>query len=343
MKILVLYTRLAGYWLSAMRHDVQIKGNTYLVIRNTQSKDAPFLIESEKGIQIKNGDNLNTQELLELSKKFQPNLLYVSGWGDKRYLKVALYFKKNCIPVISGMDNQWLGSLRQHGAAILSSVLVQKYFTHIWVAGKPQYYFARKLGYASKNILTGLYCADEAAFRGMQQTQFKKQITFVGRLVAHKGLKILFTVLKELIANNELNIEVHLIGNGPLAAEIPIHKNIKHTTFVDPEKLPALLVNAGYFILPSLYEAWGVVVHEAILAGLPVITTNETGAASDFVIHNFNGFVYEANDVNRLKKIIKSLDYIASEEYFEMSKNSKSMAGKINLDQWSAKLNSIID
>ena len=150
------------------------------------------------------------------------------------------------------------------------------------------------------------------------------------------------TVLKELISNNELNLEVHLIGNGPLAAEIPVHKNIKHTAFVNPDNLPALLENAGYFILPSLYEAWGVVVQEAVLAGLPVITTYETGAASDFVIHNFNGFVYEANDSNKLKQIIRSLDNVSIENYLEMSKNSKTMAAKINLDEWSAKLNSIV-
>lgn len=343
MKVLVLYTRITGYWMSCMQHDAQIKGNQYLVIRKTPSNEAPFAIESEKNIAIRNGDNLSFQELQGLSKEFNPDMLYVSGWGDKRYLKLALYFKGLNLPVITGMDNQWLGSIKQRLATLFSKLLIRKYFTHIWVSGKPQYYFARKLGFLPKNILTGLYCADENIFKEIEQTQLKKQIIFVGRLVEHKGLKILFKVLNELIKTNQLNIEVQLIGNGPLANEIPIHEKIKHTPFVNPDELPTLLENAGYFILPSLYEAWGVVVHEAVLAGLPIITTNECGAASDFVIHNFNGFVYEANNENRLKEIIKSINLIDNEKYIEMSKNSKSISAKINLNEWSGNLNSVIN
>ena len=341
MKILVLYTRLTGYWLACMRHDVQTKGNEYLIIRKAPSEEAPFSIESEMGIKVIDDDKLTFEAILILSKVYNPDLLYVAGWSDKRYLKVALYYKECNISTIVGVDNQWLGSFKQRVAAMFGAFLVKKYFTHIWVAGKPQYYFARKLGFLPKNICTGLYCADESSFNVIKQTKLNKQITFIGRLVEHKGLKVLFKVLQELIEEKELNIDVHLIGNGPLSVQIPIHERIKHTPFVNPEKLPALLENAGYFILPSLYEAWGVVIHEAVLAGLPVIATDEVGAVSDFVIHNLNGFVYEANDERKLKEIIKSLDFIKNDKYLEMSKSSKAMADKINLNLWSAKLNSM--
>ena len=38
-----------------------------------------------------------------------------------------------------------------------------------------------------------------------------------------------------------------------------------------------------------LYEAWGVVIHEAVLSGLPVITTKQTSAASDLL---FTKWIY---------------------------------------------------
>lgn len=343
MNILVLYTRLTGYWMACMQHDSLKNGNQYLVIRKTPSAEAPFVIKEEKNIRVLDDDALNLQELYKLAADFNPNLVYVSGWADKRFLKLALYYKQHEIPVVTGMDNQWLGTFRQYVASLCSKVLVRKYFTHIWIPGNPQYFFARKLGFLPEQIRTGLYCADERIFNKIQQRQLNKQLIFVGRLVEHKGLKILLKVLNELINENQLNIEVQFIGNGPLASEIPIHKNIKHIPFVNPEELPAYLENAGYFILPSLYEAWGVVIHEAVLAGLPIITTNETGAASDFVIHNFNGYIYAANDAIKLKEIIKSLESIDTVKYLEMSKNSKAMASKINLNEWSATLNSVIN
>lgn len=343
MRILVLYTRLTGYWLSCMRYDYQNNGNEYLVIRKKASKEAPFNIHSEEGIEITDGDNLTVKELKSLAFNFNPDLLYVSGWADKRYLKIALAFKKQNIPVITGMDNQWLGSVRQYVATLFSSYLVLRYFTHIWVPGKPQYFFARKLGFLPKNILTGLYCADENIFKNITQTTFKKQLVFVGRLVEHKGLKILFSALSDLIAEDTLDIQIKFVGSGPLENEIPKHKNIVHIPFVNPDELPKLLENSGYFILPSLYEAWGVVVHEAVLAGMPVITTYECGAASDLVIPGFNGFLYKATNKEKLKSIIEQIMTIEKEQYFEMSANSKSIASKINVKEWGATFNSVIN
>jgi glycosyltransferase involved in cell wall biosynthesis len=341
MKILVLYTRLTGYWLSCMQHDHFKNKNQYLVIRKTPSKEAPFNIKSEDGIAIVNGDQLSVQQMQKLADDFNPDLVYVSGWADQRFLKLALHYRNNKIAVITGMDNQWLGSIRQYLASFISKWMVLRYFTHIWVPGKPQYFFARKLGFLPQQILTGLYCADEKIFENIQQTQLNKQLIFVGRLVAHKGLKIFFNVLQELIAEQGLHLKILFVGSGPLENEIPQHQNIKHIPFVNPEELPVLLQNAGYFILPSLYEAWGVVVHEAVLAGLPVLTTNECGAASDFVINGFNGFVYDATDEKKLKSIIQHIMTIPEDQYFEMSANSKLIASKINLNEWAATLNSV--
>jgi glycosyltransferase involved in cell wall biosynthesis len=341
MKILVLYTRLTGYWLSCMQHDHFKNKNHYLVVRKTPSIEAPFVIKSEDGIEIIDGDGLSVIQLQNLARDFNPDLVYVSGWADKRFLKLAFYYKNKNVAVITGMDNQWLGTIRQYLATFISKWMVLRYFTHIWVPGKPQYFFARKLGFLPQQILTGLYCADERIFENIQQTQFNRQLLFVGRLVAHKGLKVFFNVLHELIAAQELHINIQFIGSGPLESEIPQHENIKHIPFVNPEDLPVFFENAGYFILPSLYEAWGVVVHEAVLAGLPILTTNECGAATDFVVNGFNGFVYDATDEKKLKSIIQQIMTIPEDQYFEMSANSKLIASKINLNEWAATLNSV--
>ena len=187
----------------------------------------------------------------------------------------------------------------------------------------------------------GLYCADETIFKKVEQKKHHNQLLFVGRLVEHKGLKIFFKVLEQLIKANELDIDIHIIGSGPLENLVPIHKKIKHTSFVNPDKIPDLIQNGGTFLLPSLYEAWGVVIHEAVLAGMPVVTTYQTGAATEFVIHGFNGYVYDAFNEKELTHYIKLISKQTQQEYFKMSKNSKLIASKINLQEWSAMLNSV--
>jgi glycosyltransferase involved in cell wall biosynthesis len=341
MKILVLYTRLTGYWMACMRYDHKLTGNVFLVIRKTPSKEAPFKIKSESGIRIINRDGVNIDRLKNISKEFQPDVLYLSGWSDSLYLKLALKYKRLGLPIIIGMDNQWIGTLRQWLGILLSKQRVLKYCTHMWVPGKPQYYFARKLGFLPQNILTGMYCADETIFNKIEQKKHNYQLLFVGRLVEHKGLKVFFKVLEQLIKSKELDIDVHIIGSGPLEKLIPTHKKIKHTSFLDPSKIPALLKNGGTFLLPSLYEAWGVVVHEAVLAGMPILSTHQTGATTELVIHGFNGYLYNAFNEKQLKKYIKIISEQTPQEYFKMSKNSKMIASKINLPEWSAMLNSV--
>jgi len=341
MKILVLYTRLTGYWMSCMRFDHQETGNEYLVIRKAPSNEAPFKIKSELGISIINGDGASIEELTDIAREFNPSTLYLSGWSDKRYLKLALHYKKVGLPTILAMDNQWIGNLRQYFGILVSKIYALKYFTHVWVPGKPQYYYARKLGFLPQKILMGLYCADETIFKKVEQKKHHNQLLFVGRLVEHKGLKIFFKVLEQLIKANELDIDIHIIGSGPLENLVPIHKKIKHTSFVNPDKIPDLIQNGGTFLLPSLYEAWGVVIHEAVLAGMPVVTTYQTGAATEFVIHGFNGYVYDAFNEKELLTYIKLISKLTTQEYFKMSENSKMIASKINLKEWSSMLNSI--
>lgn len=324
-----------------MRFDHKQTGNTYLVVRKSPSPDAPFAITSEKGIEIVDGDGLSSYDVHSLAKKFRPGILYLSGWADPRFKKVALDFKKQGIPVLMGMDNHWLGNFKQKIASFISYFLVRRYCTHIWIPGNAQLKFAHKLGFSEANILKGLYCADDSVFSDIQQYKFKKQITFVGRLVDHKGAEILFDVIRELILENTLDFEVKVIGNGPLSERIPKHKNIQHLNFVNPQDLPKELENAGFFILPSLYEAWGVVVHEAVLAGLPVITTHQTGAASQFVDHGTNGFIYDAYDKKALKNILLKLASISEDDYQAMSFKSKEKAQSINLSLWSSTLNSV--
>lgn len=341
MKILILYTRLTGYWFSCMKYDHQKTGNEYLVIRKSPSLEAPFSINAEKGIELIDGDRLSSQELGKIAAQFLPDTVYLSGWADSRFKKLAKHFKGQGTPVIMGMDNHWLGNIKQLAASIFGYLLVRRYCTHIWIPGAPQLRFAQKLGFADSKILRGLYCADETLFSKIQQVHFKAQITFVGRLVDHKGLEVLFDVLNELISDNSMDFEVKIIGNGLLSKMIPKHEKIKHLAFIHPLELPNELENAGFFILPSHYEAWGVVVHEAVLAGLPVIATYQTGAATEFIANGKNGFTYGSRDKVALKNILSTIGTLSEQDYSAMSRKSKELSKSINLHSWSATLNSV--
>jgi UDP-glucose:(heptosyl)LPS alpha-1,3-glucosyltransferase len=58
------------------------------------------------------------------------------------------------------------------------------------------------------------------------------------------------------------------------------------------------------FVMPTLYEPFGLVFGEAMASGLPVVASNTSGAA-DWIAHGRNGFVVDALDIRAICESIK--------------------------------------
>jgi glycosyltransferase involved in cell wall biosynthesis len=73
-----------------------------------------------------------------------------------------------------------------------------------------------------------------------------------------------------------------------------------------PGGVPGEMRQGDIFVLPSLEDSYGLVVLEAMAAGLPVITTTHTGA-SELVTHGVEGLVVPPGDVDALIGAIDTL------------------------------------
>jgi len=139
-------------------------------------------------------------QLEEHCLSFAPDLVYVAGWVDKDYKKIARRLKERGTIVVSGLDNVWKGTLRQRLACIFSKALIKPYFTYLWVAGHRQYQFARRLGYSKEYILTGLYSADVEKFMKVSRHALQRRLIYVGRFEKVKGIEALYDVFSSLTA-----------------------------------------------------------------------------------------------------------------------------------------------
>lgn len=70
------------------------------------------------------------------------------------------------------------------------------------------------------------------------------------------------------------------------------------------EELPSWYGAASCFIHPSTTEQWGLVVNEAMAAGLPVLVSNRCGCAVDLVREGVNGFTFDPYDVERMADLM---------------------------------------
>ena len=61
-------------------------------------------------------------------------------------------------------------------------------------------------------------------------------------------------------------------------------------------QLPKYYAAADIFVLPSLEDVWGLVCLEALVAGLPQVTSSMVGAASDLVTSSDIGDIIDPRD-----------------------------------------------
>ena len=73
------------------------------------------------------------------------------------------------------------------------------------------------------------------------------------------------------------------------------------------DALKAAYRGALAFVLPSLIEAWGLVVNEAMASGTPVVVSSIAGCVQDLVDHGRTGMIFRSGDALDLAKILKVL------------------------------------
>ena len=125
---------------------------------------------------------------------------------------------------------------------------------------------------------------------------------FCGQMIARKGVDQLLAAFATLPENARLL----LVGR---EAELPqllatlalsLRERVRYAGFQAPDALPKFFAQADVFVLPSRYDGWGVVVNQALGAGLPIIASDHVGAAHDLVREGENGFTFPAGDANAL-------------------------------------------
>lgn len=110
-------------------------------------------------------------------------------------------------------------------------------------------------------------------------------VLFMSRIDPKKGLNLLIPALERLLAEG-LDFHFVLAGTNPQDPdyENQIQEQVKasplssHTTiagFVTGELKAALLQEADLFVLPSYYENFGIAVAEAMVAGTPVVISDQ--------------------------------------------------------------------
>lgn len=329
--ILVLYTELMPYNVIVLKALVENGCRVHVVLWD-ENKKTSYYPPIEKGITYYNRSTFwNADHLYTFVKKIHPDLIWTSGWVDPIYNEVCARVRNDYhIPVVAGSDTQWLGG-KQWLNVLTASFRHQKWFSHLFVSGAPQVVYALKLGFQPKQILMHNLSADVNLFHQVdteiRERKYPRRLLYIGRFAKEKGLIFLLKAWQSIPDRKGWTLT--LIGNGPEYAKLQGYPDVEIKSFMPQKELMIELEQSGAFILPSVFEPWALVIHEAACAGLPILASERCGAVSCFVKNGENGFLFKPGNRKSIGQAIGKFISLQESEWLEMGKISRELSNQI--------------
>ncbi|MFV1983696.1 MAG: glycosyltransferase family 4 protein [Thiohalomonadales bacterium] len=174
---------------------------------------------------------------------------------------------------------------------------------------------------ADEEKINVIHCGvDTASFSDRGDTKFSNPpvLGALGRMVEKKGFDVLIEACA-ILKKNDVVFKLQIAGGGPLKQELENLANKMNLTgyidFIDSishEKVPHWIKSLDIFVLPCKKDKHGdmdgipVVLMEAMLSGVPVITTRLSGIP-ELVVDEVTGLLCEPDDAVSLTKKIQLL------------------------------------
>jgi glycosyltransferase involved in cell wall biosynthesis len=146
-------------------------------------------------------------------------------------------------------------------------------------------------------------------FRKKYAMDDEKIVLFVGRIVNEKGVHVLIDAIPKVISFCPKTKFV-IAGKGPQLDYLKwkvwnsnTNENVHFTGYIKDEDLLSLYKCVDLAVFPSLYEPFGIVVLEGMVAKVPVVVS-DTGGLSGIVEHGVDGLKAYTGNANSLADCI---------------------------------------
>ena len=179
------------------------------------------------------------------------------------------------------------------------------------------------------------------AFSQNQNINYDKTFLYVGRNHPVKSIDFLVNTWKNI--ENKKGWRLHLVGCKSFQNFVSENHSIISTNFISGDEISNLMNRSGAFVLASKIENWGVVIHEAALAGLPIICSDSVGSIPVFVINGFNGFVFRNQNKTDLLNTLSKFIELSEDKILSMRTNSSILGTRITTPISAASLISVLN
>jgi glycosyltransferase involved in cell wall biosynthesis len=248
--------------------------------------------------------------------KINPDVVAISGYSEPGMLYILCWSIWHNKPIILFSPSKEDDKIRIWWQEKLKSLIIKRYKSAL-VGGKSHREYLIKLGLNSDAIFLGYNVVGNKNFhpaniRHLPCPINKSYFLAINRFISKKNLSLLISAYAQYRQeSSNLLWDLVLSGDGELRPQIEQQINELGLTefvhlpgFLQQEELLPYFAHANCFIHASIQEQWGLVVNEAMAAGLPVIVSNRCGCFEDLVIEGVNGFGFDPKNQQALTQLM---------------------------------------
>jgi glycosyltransferase involved in cell wall biosynthesis len=245
------------------------------------------------------------------------DVVVVGGWNQPAFWVAAAWCKLRRVPLVMWVEST--GADHRSGRLEPAKKHLLRAADRFIVPGEASRAYLDALGVPASAIAVAPNAVDPEIFSSGRRTRDDAcaRLIAVGRLAPEKGLDVLIEAVRGL------PVELEIAGSGPEEARLRAlaGANVRFLGWVARDALPDLYANADVAVMPSRSDPWGLVLNEAALAGLPLVSTTAAGAAWDVIEDGVNGYRVPPGDVAALRAAIVRL---VEDEGFSRSAGARS-------------------
>lgn len=236
--------------------------------------------------------------------RFGPTFVLLYGYSQLTHWLAYRHCRAHGIPLaLRGDSNVWLDTAESPTSQV-RRMLVRHLVRHadaILPVGSANRKFWEKYGAWAAQFFPAPYAVDNehiARVVGPRRDRSGLPIHFLfsGRLVCRKGVDLLLEAFNRVVESAEARLTI--VGDGPERKALEAMQSdaarsqTRWLGRLTNDAAIGELADADIFVLPSRAEPWGLVVNEAMVAGVPVIAHRHCGAAIDLVEEGRTGWLF---------------------------------------------------
>ncbi len=260
-------------------------------------------------------------EIPKIINKGMYDCVLVGGYDSPSFMYAISYMRRKKIPFMLNVDGSFINYNQNFFLKKLKSYFI-KSANMIITSGESS---AKALEFYGANLENIEYypfafsfpeelvlpsSSDKIAIKSKLEINEDIAILFVGRAMECKKIDVLLRAYASLKGDIALYFVGTTLTNeySEIIKELGL-ENVKFIDFKTGKDLTDYFQACDFFVLPTDGEVWGLVVNEAMINSLPVITTTRCNAGLELIDNGINGLLIEPNDVEMLSNaMIKLID-----------------------------------